>query len=87
MLLYHCTLWCVAALTRQHIITSSFKFVASLADVTCYSHTSLLVFQFLVILLLNIFMSISMNSLFCIIKMNCFLGLASTEKDFAMGKL
>jgi hypothetical protein len=35
MLPYHCTVCCVAALTRQHIITSStFKFWSSLADDT-----------------------------------------------------
>jgi len=35
MLPYYCTLWCVAALTRRHIITtSSSKFWASLADDT-----------------------------------------------------
>jgi len=35
MLMYHCTLWCVTALTRQHIITTSvFNFWTSLADDT-----------------------------------------------------
>ena len=35
MLTYHCTLWCMAALTKQHITTSStFKFWSFIADVT-----------------------------------------------------
>jgi len=32
MITYHCTLCCVTALTRQHIIISSFKLGTSLAD-------------------------------------------------------
>jgi hypothetical protein len=42
MLTYQCSLWCVAALTMQHIITSStLKFWASLADGTwLFTHYS-----------------------------------------------
>ena len=67
---YHCTLWCVAALTRQHIITSStFNFWASLADDTrLFTHQSF-DFQFIILLPQKIFMGISFNCLFCIMIM------------------
>jgi len=59
MLTYHCTL-CVAALTRPHIITSSYlSFIFHLLVTLGYSHTCLFDFQFIIVLLQKIFMSIS----------------------------
>jgi len=71
LLMYQCTLWCVAALTRQHIITSSaFKFCTSLTDITwLFTH-----YLFCFLIYNNIapedIQRISVNCLFCII-MKC----------------
>src|SRR5215471_9529483 len=66
-LTYHCTLCCVAALTTQYIITSTSKFWSLLADDTWLFTHCLFDFQFIIMLPHKIFISISINCLFCVI--------------------
>jgi hypothetical protein len=87
--MYHCTLWCVATLTRQHILTSSTcRFWASLGDDTwLFTHLSFCYSIYNHVAPETINEHFNKATFLHNLALTCCIGLASTGKDIAMRKL